>query len=175
MMMEPTCKTSAVHRLPAHETSWQNATADLLIAASLDGCVACGRRLSAQISRDQVNEAYGMLYTTFVLAAVSHLVRIEYFTEGQALPLTGLDLFPGGSVDRLHPQTRRVLSATVFPPVSDTTVLGVTAIGMPDGEGAARVLRSMSRQDREAVLEDVLDLIVGGILASQLFSMPPGS
>lgn len=167
------CGTSGVHRLPAGEQSWGDATADLLIAAGLDGCHACDHRLSVQISRDTVNETYGLLFTTFVLASLHRLVRMDYYTGGAPMPRTGLDLFPGDSVQNLDAQTRRVLGAVRFPKTDGLTALGVAAIRMPDGADAARVLKSMSRQDREAVLGDVLDSIVGGIVATQLFSMPP--
>ncbi len=167
------CTTNGIHRLPAAEDSWGDATADLVVAAGLDSCHACDHRLSVLISRDPANESYGKLFTTFVLGALERLVMIGYYTDGMPMPTTGLDLFPGASVQALDPQTRRVLGELRFPPLTGQTALGVVAIRMPGGEGAARVLRSMSRQDRLAVLGDILDHIVGGIAAKQLFSMPP--
>lgn len=171
-MTSTTCTTNGVHRLPTGETSWDDPTADLLIAAGVDGCQACDRRLSAQISRDTVNHSYGLLFTTFILATLHRLVALGYFSADRQ-PVTGLDLFPGASKEVLDPQTRRVLGEVRFPPVGQA--LGVPAIGMPDGTAAARVFRSMSRQDREAVLKDVLDCIVGGIVASQLFDTRSGN
>jgi hypothetical protein len=170
--MSTTCTTNGVHRLPAGEQSWDDVTADLLIAAGVDGCQACDRRLSAQISRDPVNHSYGLLFTTFILATMHRLVAIGYLCADRA-PVTGLDLFPGGSKEGLNPQTRRVLGEVRFPPAG--RALGVPAISMPDGAAAARVFRSMSRQDREAALKDVLDCIVGGIVASQLFDSRSGN
>jgi hypothetical protein len=172
-MTSTTCTTNGVHRLPAGEQSWDDPTADLLIAAGVDGCQACDKRLSAQISRDPVNHSYGLLFTTFILATMHCLVAIGYLCEDRA-PVTGLDLFPGGSREVLNPQTRRVLGEVRFPPVNQTA-LGVPVLSMPEGADAARVFRSMSRQDREAVLKDVLDCIVGGIVASQLFDTRSGN
>ena len=175
MSPESVCRTAGIHRLPVGEQSWGDRVADLLVAAGLDGCASCDTRLQRKISAEAGNESYGLLFTSFVLAVFHQLWRLGYYNEAPA-PLTGLDLFPGLSAATLHPQTRRVVSMVTFPAI-EGTVLGVTAIGMPDGTGARAVLESMTPADREAVLVDVLDVIVGGIVAAKIFggSAVPGS
>jgi hypothetical protein len=169
------CKTMGVHRLPAGEDSWQDPMTDLLIAAGLDGCAACDNRLVGVFSRDPDNEAFGKLFSWFVLVSLHNLVEAGYYVEGRALPATGLDLFPGLSLQNLDPQTRRVLGRVRFQNLGTMKVPGHVTIGIPDQGGAVKVLRMMTRQDREAVLHDVMDSIVGGIVATQLFDARPGT
>ena len=151
----PTCPTNGIHELPQGEESWGEPDADALMAACLDKCQPCQAELTKKLSRDPGNEAYGRLFTTFVITGTSLLGQLGM------VPKTGTDLWPGATFER---PTRDALAGVRFAAVPQTALpagMGMVAVGWPDAADAARILARMSRQDRAVVLGDVMDMVVG--------------
>lgn len=148
-----TCRSGGVHALPATEESWDEPDADALMAACLAKCVPCQDVLVAKLSREPGNDAFGRLFTTFVVEGMK-VLAIAGIT-----PRSGTDLFKG----RLQRQTRQALAGVSFPAVSAAPA-GMVAMGFPVAADTAKILARMSRQDRAVVLNDVLDMVCGAIL-----------
>jgi hypothetical protein len=161
-LTSPTCSHPlGTHTLPVGEDSWYDADADLLIAACLDGCQPCQDQVSKRISRDPGNQSFGKLFTTFVMGAATDGAQIGI------RPRRGTDLFPGAARERFQHPTWTVLGAVKFAP-PPTAPAGLVAMSMPDASEAVPLLRTMSRQDRLVLLNDVLDIVVGRMEVQRL-------
>ena len=147
-----TCASGGVHVLPEDEESWSEADADALMAACLDKCQPCQAELSKKLSREPNNEAYGKLFTTFVITGTNLVGQLGI------VPRTGADLWPGAKFERA---TRDALAGVKFAAVRQPGQVEMVAVGWPDAAEAARTLARMSRQDRLVVLADVMDMVVG--------------
>jgi hypothetical protein len=148
------CKTNGAHTLPAGEESWSDADADYLVAASWEACQPCSYAMIERVAAVWPSETFGKLFTTWVLQNMNLQMML-----GGRIPRTGVDLCSPGTLAIMSRQMGDALRAVTFEALAqDGMDIAVSMPSVPE-----QVFADMSRADRKAVLNDVLDGIVGAM------------
>ncbi|MFJ8677260.1 hypothetical protein [Streptomyces sp. NPDC093589] len=157
-MTKQTCEKAGAHQLPEDEDSWGAERCDTLVAAGLDQCLPCQNRLIAELSATLTDD-FGRLFTTWVISTIN-----RHVTLGARLPDTALELF-GPNGGPVSSPSRKALRRVKIPRVAGAPA-AMTAFSL-DAKGATTVLTAMKPDEREAVLNDVMDGIVASISLPQ--------
>lgn len=150
-----TCTSNGEHRLPAGEQSWKSQACDTLVAAGLDRCAPCQRQLITEMTLT-FSDDFGRLFTTWVLSTFNRHVQM-----GARLPDNVLDMFGPGGQAFLSPPSRKALRGVKMPRQPGSPAAAVRL----ETKSAAAALREMTPKEREMVLDDALDGIIGAITA----------
>lgn len=153
--MTETCEKGGAHRLPEDEESWGSERCDTLVAAGLDRCLPCQTGLITELSVELTDD-FGKLFTTWVVSTVNRSAML-----GVRLPDTAVELFSPVLRDALSPPSRKALRGVKLPKHgAPESVVGVSF----ETKAAVTVLTAMKPGEREAVLNDAMDGIIGSIL-----------
>lgn len=146
------CKKNQKHVLPEGEDSWLSARCDLLVASALDGCKPCQERLIGRVCFTLTDD-FGRLFTSWTMQYMSI-----------AAPRSSTNM-----LDLVGLRVAQVISAPSRKALRSVRIV-VMAGGVVqlDAERSAGVLQEMTPAEREGVMGDVLDGIVGSIALKKL-------